>query len=48
MPVNLDVLVEEIVVSPFVSTYVFESIKSITHNLNLRKKVVRSSLYDLK
>jgi hypothetical protein len=45
--VNLNILIDEIVVSPFVPDYVFESVKTISQGLKL-KNIIHSDLLELK
>jgi hypothetical protein len=48
IPVNLNQLIDEVVVSPFASKHSYDIIKFITKRVNLRKNVIQSSLFSLK
>jgi hypothetical protein len=48
IPVNLNQLIDEVVVSPFASRHAYDIINFITKQVNLRKNVIQSSLLSLK
>lgn len=48
VPINTDILIDEIIVSPFAADYQFDGIKNVIRLLGFKKAPTKSSLYSLK